>query len=180
MGINWKEYSSGNFYDELISSPGNARIYARGLIAYLGSLTAGEMELRQQAADIVIREMGISFTVYSDGENIDRSWPLDIIPRIIDYKEWTTVAEGLKQRLKALNCFINDVYNEQQIIQDGIVPAELILKSRNFLRPCCGIKPPHGVWANICGSDLVRDDKGLFCVLEDNLRVPSGVSYMME
>ncbi|MGR9107160.1 MAG: circularly permuted type 2 ATP-grasp protein [Gammaproteobacteria bacterium] len=180
MAINWNEYSSGGFYDELISSPGHARTCARGLIAYLGSLTSEEMALRQQAADIVIREMGVSFTVYSDGENIDRSWPLDIIPRIIAIKEWNTVAEGLKQRLKALNLFINDVYNEQQIIRDGIVPGELILKSRNFLLPCCGITPPHGVWANICGTDLVRDDKGRFCVLEDNLRVPSGVSYMME
>ncbi len=180
MAIDWSEYSAGKFYDDLISSPGNARVSARGLIAYLGSLTDEEMELRQQAADIVIREMGVSFTVYSDGENIDRSWPLDIIPRIIAQKEWNTVAEGLKQRLKALNCFINDVYNEQQIIHDGIIPADLILKSRNFLEPCRGIQPPHGVWANICGTDLVRDDKGRFFVLEDNLRVPSGVSYMME
>jgi uncharacterized circularly permuted ATP-grasp superfamily protein len=180
MSINWNEYSAGKFYDELISSPGHARVCARGLIAYLGSLTAEEMELRQRAADIVIREMGVSFTVYSDGENIDRSWPLDIIPRVIALKEWNTVAEGLKQRLKALNCFIHDVYNEQQIIHDGIVPADLVLESRNFLGPCRGIKPPHGVWANICGTDLVRDEKGRFFVLEDNLRVPSGVSYMME
>ncbi|MCI0667066.1 MAG: circularly permuted type 2 ATP-grasp protein [Methylococcaceae bacterium] len=180
MSINWNAYSAGNFYDELISSPGNARVCARGLISYLGSLSADEMEMRQQAADIVIREMGVSFTVYSDGENIDRSWPLDIIPRVIALKEWDTVAEGLRQRLKALNLFINDVYNEQQIIQDGIVPAELVLESRNFLKPCRGIGPPHGVWANICGTDLVRDEKGRFFVLEDNLRVPSGVSYMME
>ncbi|MGH8552867.1 MAG: circularly permuted type 2 ATP-grasp protein, partial [Methylococcales bacterium] len=156
------------------------RLCARGLISYLGSLTAEEMHIRQQSAELVIREMGISFTVYSDGENIDRSWPLDIIPRIIELKEWRRVAEGLKQRLKALNCFINDVYNEQQIINDGILPGELIFDSRNFLKPCCGITPPHGVWANICGTDLVRDGDGRFCVLEDNLRVPSGVSYMME
>lgn len=180
MSIDWHEYSAGSFYDELISTPGNARVCARGLIAYLGSLTSEEIAMRQQAADIVIREMGVSFTVYSDGQNIDRSWPLDIIPRVIALKEWKTVAEGLQQRLKALNCFINDVYNEQQIIRDGIVPAELILKSRNFLEPCRGISPPHGVWANVCGTDLVRDEKGRFFVLEDNLRVPSGVSYMME
>lgn len=180
MSIDWKQYDPGKFYDELISTPGNARMCTRGLTAYLGSLSAEEISRRQQTADLVIREMGVSFTVYSDGKNIDRSWPLDIIPRVITLREWNTVSAGLKQRLRALNCFINDVYNEQRILRDGIVPPELIENSTNYLPACSGVTPPHGVWANICGSDLVRDANGKFFVLEDNLRVPSGVSYMME
>jgi uncharacterized circularly permuted ATP-grasp superfamily protein len=124
--------------------------------------------------------MGISFTVYTEGGNIDRAWPFDIIPRIIELSEWRRIEDGLKQRLTALNLFINDVYNKQEILKEGIVPADLILKSRNFLEPCKGVTPPYGVWANICGSDLVRDGDGEVYVLEDNLRVPSGVSYMIE
>ncbi|MGD8678444.1 MAG: circularly permuted type 2 ATP-grasp protein, partial [Chromatiales bacterium] len=130
--------------------------------------------------EIAIREMGISFTVYTEGGNIDRAWPFDIIPRIIELSEWRRIEDGLKQRLTALNLFINDVYNKQEILKEGIVPADLILKSRNFLEPCKGVTPPYGVWANICGSDLVRDGDGEVYVLEDNLRVPSGVSYMIE
>jgi uncharacterized circularly permuted ATP-grasp superfamily protein len=124
--------------------------------------------------------MGISFTVYSDAGNIDRDWPFDIIPRIIPAKEWEITATGLKQRLTALNHFISDIYNEQKILKDKIVPKELILNSKNFRKQCVGMKPANGIWANICGTDLIRDKDGKFYVLEDNLRVPSGVSYMLE
>jgi uncharacterized circularly permuted ATP-grasp superfamily protein len=124
--------------------------------------------------------MGVSFTIYSEGDNIDRDWPFDILPRPIPADEWKQVEKGLMQRMKALNLFINDVYNDQQIIKDGIVPSHLIDGSSNYLKACEGITPPHGVWANISGTDLVRDGEGTFRVLEDNLRVPSGVSYMIE
>jgi uncharacterized circularly permuted ATP-grasp superfamily protein len=147
---------------------------------YLSSLDDKELLSRKVASEIAIREMGISFTVYTEGGNIDRAWPFDIIPRIIELSEWRRIEDGLKQRLTALNLFINDVYNKQEILKEGIVPADLILKSRNFLEPCKGVTPPYGVWANICGSDLVRDGDGEVYVLEDNLRVPSGVSYMIE
>jgi len=124
--------------------------------------------------------MGITFSVYSDGANIDREWPFDIVPRVIESSEWKQVHSGLEQRLKALNCFIDDLYNDQKIIKDQIIPEELISSSSNFRKQCIGVKPPHGVWAHICGSDLVRDSDGTLYVLEDNLRVPSGVSYMLE
>ena len=124
--------------------------------------------------------MGITFTVYSDKGNIDREWPFDIIPRVIDAAEWRIVESGLKQRVKALNHFIHDLYNEQSILNDGVVPRDLINSSTNFRPECVGMKPPHNVWAHICGSDLVRDSDGTLYVLEDNLRVPSGVSYMIE
>jgi uncharacterized circularly permuted ATP-grasp superfamily protein len=131
-------------------------------------------------SESAIIEQGITFTIYSDGQNIDRAWPFDIIPRIIDAVEWNEAQKGLTQRLKALNMFINDLYNDQSILKDNIVPEDIVMTSRNFRRECIGMTPAHGAWANICGSDIVRDDRGVLYVLEDNLRVPSGVSYMLE
>jgi uncharacterized circularly permuted ATP-grasp superfamily protein len=124
--------------------------------------------------------MGITFTVYSEGSNIDRAWPFDIIPRIISASEWQRTEAGLEQRLRALNLFIGDLYGEQRIVQDGVFPAELLAGSKNYRPQCVGVRPPHGSWAHVCGSDLIRDHRGDFYVLEDNLRVPSGVSYMLE
>ncbi|MEJ2576529.1 MAG: circularly permuted type 2 ATP-grasp protein [Gammaproteobacteria bacterium] len=125
--------------------------------------------------------MGITFTVYSEEEGtIDRTWPFDIIPRVIPASEWKRIEAGLKQRVRALNLFIDDLYHEQKIVADGVFPAEVLAESKNFRPQCVGVNPPHGVWAHICGSDLVRDADGTMYVLEDNLRVPSGVSYMLE
>jgi len=178
--IDWNTYDPGQFYDEIISSPGHPRAAARGLVAFLRKQTLRHLVSRQQAAEMAIREMGISFTVYDEGENIDRSWPMDVIPRIIPLREWQALEAGLKQRLTALNLFIDDLYNKQKIIKDKILPAELINSSPEFLEPCIGAKPKHRTWSHICGSDLVRDGDGTMYVLEDNLRVPSGVSYMLE
>lgn len=180
MSQPWKNYSSGDSYDELISANGSPRTSARRLLNLLSSLDKKELSERCAAAERSIHEMGISFTVYSDEGNIDRPWPFDLIPRVVRASDWKQVSEGLKQRSKALNCFINDVYNEQKILADGVVPAEPVLDSPNFLEACRGVKPAFGVWAHICGSDLIRDTSGKFYVLEDNLRVPSGVSYMLE
>ena len=124
--------------------------------------------------------MGITFTVYSDGEGIDRAWPMDVIPRVIDATEWRVIEAGLIQRLVALNRFIDDLYNDQDIVRDGVFPAEVLAGSVNFRPECRGVHPPLGVWAHISGSDLVRDADGTMYVLEDNLRVPSGVSYLLE
>ena len=134
----------------------------------------------RDAADLAIKEMGISFTVYSDGTNIDRAWPFDVVPRIIPARDWRKVSRGLAQRTKALNCFIQDVYGKQRILKDELIPAELVLGSPNYRKECRGVTPKHEAWAHVCGTDLVRDEKGVFRVLEDNLRVPSGVSYMIE
>jgi uncharacterized circularly permuted ATP-grasp superfamily protein len=139
-----------------------------------------DLDRRRQMAEVTIQEMGISFTVYTEEGNIDRAWPFDIIPRTISAPLWKTTAEGLTQRLKALNMFIDDLYHEQKIIKDGIIPEHIIKESKNFRPECVGVNPAHGVWAHICGTDLVRDADGQFYVLEDNLRVPSGVSYMLE
>ena len=180
MRINLNRYDPGEFYDELISTPGNPRTASRSLANYLGSLSAQELIRRQRAAELAIEEMGITFTVYSEGENIDRAWPFDIIPRVIAAREWQRLEEGLIQRLTALNLFIDDLYNGQKIVKAKVFPKSLLQDSNNFLKQCVGAKPRYHVWAHICGSDLVRDKDGTMYVLEDNLRVPSGVSYMIE
>lgn len=175
----WTNYQADKAYDEMIDPRGDARPLCSLLGQYLQTLDADALKGRRSAAEGAILEMGITFTVYSDKGNIDRAWPFDIIPRLIEFREWKTIEAGLKQRLKALNCFIDDVYNEQSIIKDGLLPAELIHSSSNFRPECVGMHPKFGTWANICGSDLVRAGDGLMYVLEDNLRVPSGVSYMI-
>lgn len=176
----WETYQCQDFYDEVMSGPGTPRAPARKLFSYFKDLTEETVEFHRKAAESTIKEMGVSFTVYTDNGNIDRLWPFDIIPRTISKKQWDKTARGLKQRLKALNMFIDDLYHDQKIIKDGVVPAYVLEQSQNFRKECVGVSPPLGVWAHICGTDLVRDSDGEFYVLEDNLRVPSGVSYMLE
>lgn len=180
MDKNWNRYSATDYYDELITPKGTPRQVARPAVKLLKELPTDDLAARRTAAEVAIREMGISFTVYSEAGNIDRAWPFDLIPRVITAREWDKVRRGLEQRSRALNMFIHDVYNKQKIFADGIVPPETVLESTNFKEQCLGASPRFGVWANICGSDLVRDSDGHFYVLEDNLRVPSGVSYMVE
>ncbi len=180
MAIRWKTYSAGDAYDELITSKGRARAVARGAIRYLGSLDDTELRERRDAAELAMRVMGITFTVYSEEGGIDRTWPFDIIPRIISAREWRRTEAGLKQRVMALNMFIADVYAGQRIIKDKVLPKWVLAHSVNFRPQCVGVRPALDTWAHICGSDLVRDKDGTLYVLEDNLRVPSGVSYMLE
>lgn len=180
MPISWKKYSSGKLYDELITPSGRARPGAAKVIKYLHTLKDNELTERREAAELAMRVMGITFTVYSEEGGIDRVWPFDIIPRIITAREWSRVEAGLKQRVQALNMFVADIYAEQKIIKDKIFPRELLDNSTNYREQCVGVRPPLDVWAHICGSDLVRNSDGKFYVLEDNLRVPSGVSYMLE
>ncbi|PLX75634.1 MAG: hypothetical protein C0607_07225 [Azoarcus sp.] len=178
--IDWSDYACSGLYDELVTEDGVPREAADELCRYLASLSAEEVAELKTAAEVAIQVMGITFTVYSDGNMIDRAWPFDIVPRIIPLKEWERVEAGLKQRVHALNLFIDDLYHDQRIIKDGVFPAELLEQSVNFRPQCVGVSPPHGIWAHICGSDLVRDKDGTIYVLEDNLRIPSGVSYMLE
>ena len=167
-------------WDELIAADGSPRPAAAALLAQLEALEHSELQERQTLAEVDILTMGITFTVYTDGKGIDRAWPFDIIPRVIAASEWRHIELGLKQRLTAINHFINDLYHEQLIIRDGVFPADLLEHSVNFRPECVGVNPAFGVWAHISGSDLVRDADGTMYVLEDNLRVPSGVSYVLE
>lgn len=181
MTIRWGSYKVKNLYDEMLRASGRPRPAALALSNYLRSLKDSEIEEYKIGAESAIHVMGVTFTVYTEEEgSIDRAWPFDIIPRIIDKKEWQHVEAGLKQRVQALNLFIDDLYHKQRIVKDKIFPAELLEDSKNFRPECVGANPPLGIWAHICGSDLVRDKDGTFYVLEDNLRVPSGVSYMLE
>jgi len=173
-------YETEGFYDELLTRDRKARRGIGRLISYIKKMKYEDLANRRFEAELAIRTMGITFTVYTEGQNIDREWPFDIIPRVINLKEWRRVEQGLVQRLTALNHFINDIYNDQKIIKDGIIPQYLLDTSKNFRMECVGIKPVFGVWAHICGSDLIRHSDGTIYVLEDNLRVPSGVSYMLE
>jgi uncharacterized circularly permuted ATP-grasp superfamily protein len=181
MPIRWGSYRIKDVYDELLRATGKPRVAARGVCDYFRGLTDKELEDRRQASELAIRVMGVTFTVYSQEEgSIDRAWPFDIIPRIIPASEWRQIERGLTQRVHALNLFIDDLYHDQKIVRDKVFPAEVLAGSVNFRPQCVGINPPRGVWAHICGSDLIRDKDGTVYVLEDNLRVPSGVSYLLE
>lgn len=181
MAIRWGSYKVKKFYDELFRATGRPRPAAVKLCEYLRGLSDNEINTYRTAGETAIQVMGLTFTVYTEGDSsIDRAWPFDFIPRIIPKSEWDVIDSGLKQRVRALNLFIDDIYHEQKIIKDGIFPGALLTNSKNFRPECMGINPPWGIWAHICGSDLVRDKDGTVYVLEDNLRVPSGVSYMME
>lgn len=180
MALDWQHYPAQPCYDELFAADGRPRAAAAALIAFLDGKASDELEQYRLAAELAIRVMGISFTVYTEGQNVDRAWPFDIIPRVIDALEWQRTAAGLRQRARALNRFIADVYAGQRIFDDGVVPRAVLQDSVNFRPQCVGHRPPGDLWAHICGSDLVRDSDGTLFVLEDNLRVPSGVSYMVE
>jgi len=174
------EIATGQFFDELVEADGQARPGADSLLNFLQDLSPQVLSEKRAALEAAIKSQGISFLVYSDSMNVDRSWPLDLVPRVMQASEWHRIEKGLKQRLKALNLFLNDVYNGQAIIKDGVVPPMLVTDSPHYIALASGIRPLFDTWAHVCGSDLVRDHTGQLFVLEDNLRVPSGVSYMLE
>ena len=178
--MQFNNYDPGDFYDELFIAKGQPRPEAVPLINRINSLSAEEVQRRQEAAQIALFKMGVTFNVYSDGQGTERIFPFDIIPRIVSAQEWETIEQGLKQRIYALNLFIADIYNEQKILRDSVIPSELIYSATGFLKPCMGLKPPDGIWCHITGTDLVRDRDGRWYVLEDNMRCPSGVSYVLE
>lgn len=178
--MNLHEYEPGDFYDELFLAKGQPRPEAIPLINRINSLSMEELQRRQQAAQIALFKMGVTFNVYSDNQGTERIFPFDIIPRVLSGEEWAKLEKGLKQRIYALNQFLKDIYGEQKILRDSVIPEELIYSASGFLKPCIGLKPPEDIWCHITGTDLVRDRDGEWYVLEDNLRCPSGVSYVLE
>jgi uncharacterized circularly permuted ATP-grasp superfamily protein len=173
-------YHTNGFYDEMFEASGQPRRRAEMLARRLMALSEGELVRRQKAADLALLNMGITFNVYGHEAGTEKVWPFDIVPRIIDGAEWDHIERGLKQRIRALNLFIDDVYNHARIIREGVVPEWLVASGKCLLSKCEGLRPPHGIWCHITGTDLVRDTDGQFYVLEDNLRCPSGVSYVLE
>ena len=174
------DYQTDGFFDELVDQDGKPRPDTEELVNLINRIPVSELVRRQDAIERSLYQMGITFTVYNDSEGTEKIMPFDIIPRIISSVLWHHVDAGLKQRIKALNCFLSDVYSEQRIVKEGIIPADLINTSSTFLQECIGLRPFNDVWCHITGTDLVRDDSGAFYVLEDNLRCPSGVSYVLQ
>lgn len=176
-GMNWDGPAS--FYDEMFLAPGQPREQYQAVFDQITSMPHEELVLRQQAADQSFLHQGVTFTVYGEKEGTERIFPYDLIPRIITASEWETIERGLKQRIYALNIFLRDIYNEGKILVDGVIPNELIYTCKHFRREMRGVEVPNDVYISIVGTDLVRVSDGSFAVLEDNLRVPSGVSYML-
>ncbi|MFW5829079.1 MAG: circularly permuted type 2 ATP-grasp protein [Planctomycetota bacterium] len=167
------------FYDEIFDHD-RPRGTCSTLIDFLDGLPNGELQSRQRAAEQAMMRMGITFTVYGERSGTERIIPFDLIPRVIDAAEWERLDLGLRQRTEALNCFLQDVYGAQRILEDGVLPRDLILGNPAYRSACVGLHPPRGVWNNVSGTDLIRDRDGTTYVLEDNMRVPSGVSYVLE
>jgi uncharacterized circularly permuted ATP-grasp superfamily protein len=173
-------YDAEGFYDELVESPGIPRAGTKLLYELLRCLPEGELGRFQKAAEAALYRMGVTFTVYGDALGLEKILPFDIIPRVIGAREWSMIEKGLKQRILALNLFIDDLYSGQRILHDKIIPKELIFSAPAYRPQCLGLKVPQGIWCHVTGSDLIRDQTGEFFVLEDNLRCPSGVSYVLE
>lgn len=173
-------YETEDFFDEMFIGPGEAREGYDTLKNRIEHLGEKELRRRSHSAEKALISMGITFTVYGDEEAEERIMPFDVIPRILSKSEWGKLEKGLRQRILAINLFLQDVYGDQKIIRDGIIPRDIIESSTGYLKQCIGVTPPKGVWIHITGTDLVRDGNGVVRVLEDNLRCPSGVSYVLE
>jgi uncharacterized circularly permuted ATP-grasp superfamily protein len=175
----FRNYQFDSAYDEMFEGTGLPRPHYQALFQTLLELPPEEMRKSQQAADLSFLHQGITFTVYGHDEGTERVFPNDLLPRIIPNQEWRKIESGLTQRIAALNLFLEDVYHRGRILADGIVPRELVYSCRHFRREMRNLTVPRGIYVSICGTDLVRLPDGSFAVLEDNLRVPSGVSYML-
>ena len=178
--MRFDNYEVGPFYDEFFREDGRPREAVRPLIGNIERLPEGELTQRHRATEHALLQSGITFNVYGDEKGTERIFPFDLVPRIIPASEWEWIERGLKQRIRALNLFIDDLYHDQRILRDGVIPREIVLGSKAYRPQCAGFCPPRGVWCHITGTDLVRDRDGQIYVLEDNLRCPSGVSYVLE
>jgi uncharacterized circularly permuted ATP-grasp superfamily protein len=172
-------YQIDTAYDEMFASPGVPREHYRALHQTLLKLPPEELRRSQQAADLAFLHEGITFTVYGSKEGTERIFPNDLLPRIITAREWAKIEKGLTQRLTALNLFLRDIYHEGRILSDKVIPRDLLYSCKHFRREMRGLNVPRDNYVSICGTDLIRLPDGAFAVLEDNLRVPSGVSYMV-
>jgi uncharacterized circularly permuted ATP-grasp superfamily protein len=177
--IAMNNYLLDHAYDEMFTAPGELHPHYDLLLNHFSSLPADELQRRKQAADLSFLNQGITFTVYGRQEGTEKIFPYDLLPRIITAAEWAKVEHGLMQRITALNLFLKDIYNEGRILSDGIVPREVVFSCKQYRRQMIGLQVPRNIYIAICGTDLIRLENGEFVVLEDNLRVPSGVSYML-
>ena len=180
MSIFTAGYDRAQFFDEMFGPAGEFRPHYRRLAERLETLPEAEFNHRRAAVDLAFLRRGVTFTVYENTEGTERIFPFDLIPRIIPAAEWARIEAGLVQRLTALNLFLNDVYHGQKIIKDKVVPAAQVFSAKHFRREFMNFSVPRDIYVHMCGTDLIRDHEGRYLVLEDNLRCPSGASYMIE
>ncbi len=173
-------YRPDGFWDEMFEAPGRVRPHYVDLARRLATLAAPDVAKRQRAAELSFQAQGITFSVNQDPSGPEKTMPFDLIPRIVEAEEWARIERGLEQRVRALNLFLHDIYHEQRILRTNLIPADLVLGARGYRREFRNVDVPLGVYTHVVGSDLVRDGTGTWFVLEDNLRVPSGVSYLVE
>jgi uncharacterized circularly permuted ATP-grasp superfamily protein len=179
-GTHFGRYDTGGFYDELFTPEGMPRAGALPLVEKIESLPWEEIRRRQSAAEAALLRAGVTFNVYGAEDGTEKIFPFDLVPRIVAAEDWRLLERGLKQRIRALNLFIDDVYHDARILADGVVPKDIVHSAACYRPACRDLDPPRGIWCHVTGTDLVRDGDGQFYVLEDNLRCPSGVSYVME
>src|SRR3954453_1234977 len=174
------QYEVNGVFDEMFAAPDKPRTHYQSVFRRLSKLTPAALDRRRRMADVSFRNQGITFTVYGDSRGVEKTFPFDLVPRIIPAHEWEIIERGLEQRINALNLFCNDIYHDQRILKERIIPPELIYGAKMFRREMIGVDVPRNIYIHICGTDLVRDKEGNYLVLEDNGRTPSGVSYVLE
>jgi len=175
-----KGYDPDNFFDEMMDATGKVRPHYRRFRELFQSLSPKEFELKRQSLDLAFLRQGVTFNVYGDSAGTEKIFPFDLLPRIIPAAEWEMLERGLAQRITALNLFLHDIYHEQKILKDGVIPSAYVLAGKHFRREFVNFNVPKDIYIHVCGTDLIRDDKGQYLVLEDNARCPSGVSYVLE
>lgn len=175
-----KKYKTGGGFDEMLDLQCSVRSHYRKFHRLFGHLKTAEFNAKRQAVDTAFLRQGITFNVYGDAQGAEKIFPFDLLPRIIPSAEWEFLERGLVQRITALNLFLHDIYHEQKIVKDGVVPEFYVLSARHFRREFVNFEVPKGIYIHVCGTDLIRDKDGRYLVLEDNGRCPSGVSYVLE
>jgi uncharacterized circularly permuted ATP-grasp superfamily protein len=176
----FKPYDSGSYFDEMLAGDGAVRPHYARFLKHFSEMNADEFEAKRHAIDMAFLRQGVTFNVYGDAQGAERVFPFDLMPRIIPASEWAHLEKGLIQRITALNMFLHDIYHEQHILNDGTIPAHYVLSAKHFRREFVNFEVPKNIYIHICGSDIIRDAKGQYLVLEDNGRCPSGVSYVLE
>jgi uncharacterized circularly permuted ATP-grasp superfamily protein len=176
----FKPYNSGAYFDEMLASDSSVRPHYARFLKHFSEMNAEEFEAKRHAIDMAFLRQGVTFNVYGDAKGAERVFPFDLMPRIIPASEWAHLEKGLIQRITALNMFLHDIYHEQHILNDGTIPAHYVLSAKHFRREFVNFEVPKNIYIHICGTDIIRDAKGQYLVLEDNGRCPSGVSYVLE
>jgi len=175
-----EDYRVDNLFDEMVGDTRQIRNHYRKFLNRFQAFTPEEFDHKRRAVDLAFLRQGITFNVYGDSQGTERIFPFDLIPRIIPSKEWEEIEAGLVQRITALNLFLHDIYHEQRILKENVIPSFYVLSARHFRREFMNFPVPNNIYIHICGTDLIRDHRGKYLVLEDNARCPSGVSYLLE